>query len=114
MNEDVSYTKINRQYSTSRIIYFITFLGNMEEKTFADLPNEIIEMVMPYLSLEELFDVAEVGMERLKKCSFRALRKKSCGKYHFTVMLNLLFLYDSLDVIISFLLYFLFQTCQNF
>ena len=65
----------------------------MGEKTFADLPNEIIEIVMPYLSLEELFDVAEVGMERLKKCSFRALRKKSCGKYQIMLLWNLIFLY---------------------
>ena len=64
----------------------------MEEKTFADLPNEIIEMVMPYLSLEELFDVAEVGIERLKKCSFRALRKKSCGKYWIMMLWNFFFL----------------------
>ena len=65
----------------------------MEEKTFVDLPNEIIEMVMPYLSIEELFDVAEVGMERLKKCSFRALRKKLWGKYQFMMLWNLFFLY---------------------
>ena len=85
----------------------------MEEKFFVDLPNEIIEMVMPYLSLEELFDVAEVGIERLKKCSFRALRKKLRGKYQFMVRLNLFFLFYPLDVIISFLFCFLFQTCQK-
>ena len=60
----------------------------MEEKTFEDLPNEIIETVMAYLPLEELLDVAEVGIERLKKCSFRALRKKLCGKYQFIQMWN--------------------------
>ena len=77
----------------------------MEEKIFADLPNEIIEMVMAYLSLEELFDVAEVGIERLKKCSFRALRKKLCGKYQFMVRLNLFFLnlvHTSKNIFLSF------------
>ena len=73
----------------------------MEEKIFADLPNEIIEMVMAYLSLEELFDVAEVGIERLKKCSFRALRKKLCGKYQFMVRLNLL-VHTSKNIFLSF------------
>ena len=46
-------------------------------------PNEIIEIVVSYLSPEELLNLAAISTERLKKCTFLALRKKSCGKYSF-------------------------------
>ena len=45
------------------------------------IPNEIIEIVMTYLSPEELFVLAEVGTDRLKKFAFRVLRKNLYGKY---------------------------------
>ena len=44
-------------------------------------PNEIIEMVISYLSPKELLDLATIATDRLKKCTFMALRKKSRGKY---------------------------------
>ena len=44
-------------------------------------PNEIIEMVISYLSPEELLDLATIATDRLKKCTYSALRKKSRGKY---------------------------------
>ena len=44
------------------------------------IPNEIIEIVMAYLSPEDLLSLAVVGGKRLKNCAFSALRKKSCGK----------------------------------
>ena len=49
------------------------------------IPNEIIEKVISYLSPEDLLVlaevVAEVGTERLKRCTLSALHKKSCGNY---------------------------------
>ena len=45
------------------------------------IPNEIIDIVIAYLSTEDLLALAAVGTERLKKCTFRALRKKLRGKY---------------------------------
>ena len=55
----------------------------MEQATSLDfpIPNEIIEIVTAYLSTEDLLVLAGVGTERLKKCTFRALRKKLSGKY---------------------------------
>ena len=57
----------------------------MEQATSLDfpIPNEIIEIVMAYLSSEDLLNLAAVGSERLKKCAFRVLRKKSKGKYKY-------------------------------
>ena len=43
------------------------------------IPNEIIEIMMAYLSPEELFVLAAVGTDRLKKIAFSVLRKKLCG-----------------------------------
>ena len=55
----------------------------MEQTTFLDfpIPNEIIEMVISYLSTEDLLVLAAIAKGRLKKCTHSALRKKSCGKY---------------------------------
>ena len=55
----------------------------MEQIALLDfpIPNEIIEMVIFYLSSEELLDLATIATDRLKKCTFMALRKKSRGKY---------------------------------
>ena len=55
----------------------------MEQTACLDfpIPNEIIEMVISYLSPEELLDLATIASERLKKCTFSVLGKKSCGKY---------------------------------
>ena len=45
------------------------------------IPNEVIEKVTTYLATEDLLALAEIGSERLRKCTFRVLRKKSRGKY---------------------------------
>ena len=45
------------------------------------IPNEIIEIMMAYLSPEDLFVLAAIGNDRLKKFAFSVLRKKLCGKY---------------------------------
>ena len=47
------------------------------------IPNEIIEIMMAYLSPEELFVLAAIGTDRLKIFGFSVLRKKLCGKYQF-------------------------------
>ena len=44
------------------------------------IPNEIIEIVMAYLSAEDLLSLAAVGENRLRECAFSVLRTKSCGK----------------------------------
>ena len=59
------------------------------------IPNEIIDIVLSYLSPEELLDLAAIATERLKTCTFRALRKKSRGKYQFMKMLSLILFYSS-------------------
>ena len=58
-------------------------LDIMEQAALLDfpIPNEIIEMVISYLSPEELLDLATIATDRLKKCTYSALRKKSRGKY---------------------------------
>ena len=53
------------------------------------IPNEIIEKVTAYLSIWQLLNLAEVGTERLKKCTFRVLRKKLRGRYKSLEMLKL-------------------------
>ena len=57
----------------------------MEQTAPLDFPiqNEIIEIMMAYLSPEELFVLAAIGTDRLKKFAFSVLRKKLCGKYQF-------------------------------
>ena len=54
----------------------------MEQSTCLEfpIPNEVIEIVMAYLTLEDLLALAEVGTERLTKCTYRVLRKKTYGK----------------------------------
>ena len=47
-----------------------------------DFPNEIMEMVMAFLSPEDLLVLAAIGTERLKNCTFSILRKKPWGKYN--------------------------------
>jgi len=51
----------------------------MEQPACLDFPfpNEIIEIVISYLSTEELLDLATIASERLKKCTFSVLGKKS-------------------------------------
>ena len=55
----------------------------MEQTACSDfpIPNEIVEIVLSYLSPEELFDLAAIATETLKKCTLSALHKKSRGKY---------------------------------
>ena len=55
----------------------------MEQTTSLDfpIPNEIIAIVLDYLSQEELFSLAEVGTERLRKSIYSVLRRKSRGKF---------------------------------
>ena len=54
----------------------------MEQTTGLELPipNEIIQIVMAYLSHADLLTLTAVGTERLKKCAFSALRKRLSGK----------------------------------
>ena len=47
------------------------------------LPNEIIEIVMAFLSSSDLIVLAAVGTERLKNYSFIFLETKIHGKYSF-------------------------------
>ena len=56
------------------------------------IPNEIIEKVTAYLSAEDLFNLTEVGSERLKKCTLGALHKKLRGKHELMSMLRLILL----------------------
>ena len=74
------YSKAFHTYSLNPIN---TLLDIMEQAPLLDfrLPNEIIEMVISYLSIEELLDLASVATGKLKSCTFSALRKKLCGKY---------------------------------
>ena len=55
----------------------------MEQAALLDfpIPNEMIEIVISYLSPEELLNLATIATDRLKKCTFSALRKNSRGKY---------------------------------
>ena len=66
-------------------IQFTPFLDIMEQAAAIDfpIPNEIIEMVTAYLSLEDLHVLVQVGTERLKKCTFRIFLKKLGGKCYF-------------------------------
>ena len=56
------------------------------------IPNEMIEKVTAYLSAEDLFNLTEVGSERLKKCIFGALHKKLRGKHELMSMSKLILL----------------------
>ena len=55
----------------------------MEQTTSLDfpIPNEIVEIVMAYLSPEELLVFAAIGADRIKILTCSTLRKKLCGKY---------------------------------
>ena len=55
----------------------------MEQTAAIDfpIPNELVEIVTGFLSTEDLLVLASVGTKRLKKCTFRVLRKKLKGKY---------------------------------
>ena len=49
------------------------------QKTFSDLPDEVIEEIMAYLSFEDLFNLSKID-SRLKECSKRVSKKKSFSK----------------------------------
>lgn len=49
------------------------------------LPNEVIDTVLSYLSSEELLILARVCTERLKNCSYRVVRQKFTGMRLFNV-----------------------------
>ena len=71
----------------------------MEQEPRLDfpIPNEIIKMVMSYLSTEDLLGLAAVATERLKKCTYRVLRKKLKGKYKFMGMCNFSY-YENIEI----------------
>ena len=68
----------------------------MEQETSLDfsVPNEIIEILITYLSVEDLLVMAAVATERLKKCAYRVLRKKLKGKYKFMGMCNFILSFE--------------------
>ena len=73
-------TSLNSMYSYFDII-------EQEASLDFPIPNEIMEIVTAYLSIEDLLVLATVGTERLMKCTFKTLRKKLKGKYKFMEML---------------------------
>ena len=52
-----------------------------KQNTFFELPNEIIMHVIGFLSFEDLFNIINVGHERLKECSICTMKKKPFRKY---------------------------------
>ena len=79
------------------------------------IPNEIIEIVMAYLSPEELFAMAAIGTDRIKKLTCSTLHKKLCGKYQFIQIWNpvqIFFAICNLNLT-EVIFHFNFQSCQN-
>ena len=52
-----------------------------KQNIFFELPNEIIMHVIGFLSFDDLFNIINVGHERLKECSICAMKKKPFRKY---------------------------------
>ena len=63
----------------------------MEEEASVDfpIPNETIEIVTTYLTVEDLLALAAFSTERLKNCAFGVLHKKLKGINMFMGMLKL-------------------------
>ena len=52
-----------------------------KQNKFFELPNEIIMHVIGFLSFDDLFNIINVGHERLKECSICTMKKKPFRKY---------------------------------
>ena len=59
----------------------LAFYLNQIDLLESPLPIEVIEKVMSYLSGEDLLNLATVGSQRLKSCSYRILGKKPRSEY---------------------------------
>ena len=56
-------------------------ISKLKENTFLDLPSEILIHIIGFLSFDDLFNVINVGNERLEECSIIAMKKKPFSKY---------------------------------
>ena len=56
-------------------------ISKLKENTFLDLPSEILIHIIGFLSFDDLFNLINVGDERLEECSIIAMKKKPFSKY---------------------------------
>ena len=64
--------------------YPISFaMSSKDPLNLIDLPNELLETVMVYLSIEDLFSLAVVGNKRLRNCAYALLSGKNFGRHFF-------------------------------
>ena len=70
----------NMAYLTKRKRKRLDTENEKEQKSLHDLPNEVIEEVMAYLSFDDLFSLSKIDI-RLKECSWRVSKKKPFSKF---------------------------------
>ena len=56
-------------------------ISKLKENTLLNLPSEILIHIIGFLSFDDLFNVINVGDERLEECSIIAMKKKPFSKY---------------------------------
>ena len=52
----------------------------LEKQSFLDLPDEVIEEIMSFLSFSDLFNLSKVE-KRVENCAKRVLKNKPFGKF---------------------------------
>ena len=52
----------------------------LKQKSIHNLPDEIIENIIAFLSFDDIFNLNKVG-KRLENCAKRVAKKKPFGKY---------------------------------
>ena len=55
-------------------------MSSLEEISILDFPDEIIEMMMTFLSFNDLFNLSKIG-KRFEDCAKRVMKKKPFSKY---------------------------------
>ena len=65
-------------------------ISKLKENTLLNLPSEILIHIIGFLSFDDLFNVINVGDERLVECSIIAMKKKPFSKYlHVRIISNI-------------------------
>ena len=55
-------------------------MGSLVKKSILDLPDEVIDIIMVFLSFADLFNLSKIR-KKLADCAKRASKKKPFGKY---------------------------------
>ena len=72
--------------------YYISFgMSGREQPGLVHLPNELLEYVMVYLSIEDLISLVIVGNKGWRDCAYMFIRRNLFGKYLYYIFRFIIF-----------------------